>query len=59
MTRMSIRTPQKGVKIRKGDVIGFVGETGLATGPHLHFEVQREGEKLDPSFLLEKAVAPN
>lgn len=47
---------EKGVRIRKGDVIGFVGETGLATGPHLHFEVQRDGEKLDPSFLLKKAV---
>lgn len=47
---------EKGVRIRKGDVIGFVGETGLATGPHLHFEVQRDGEKLDPSFLLDEAV---
>ena len=47
---------KEGVRIRKGDVIGFVGETGLATGPHLHFEVQRDGEKLDPSFLLEEAV---
>ncbi len=56
---MNSLNTEKGVKIRKGDVIGFVGETGLATGPHLHFEVQREGEKLDPSFLLEKAVAPN
>lgn len=48
---------EKGVRIRKGDVIGFVGETGLATGPHLHFEVQRDGEKLDPSFLLDEAVS--
>lgn len=49
---------EKGVRVRKGDVVGFVGETGLATGPHLHFEVQRDGEKLDPSFLLGKAKNP-
>lgn len=46
---------EKGVRVRKGDVVGFVGETGLATGPHLHFEVHRGGEKLDPTFLLEEA----
>ncbi|HXQ13116.1 MAG TPA: M23 family metallopeptidase [Caulobacteraceae bacterium] len=37
-----------GVAVTRGEVIGFVGHTGLATGPHLHFEVSLAGVKLDP-----------
>jgi murein DD-endopeptidase MepM/ murein hydrolase activator NlpD len=37
-----------GAPVTRGEVIGFVGHTGLATGPHLHFEVSLRGEKLDP-----------
>ena len=46
----------EGVAVRRGDVIGFVGQTGLATGPHLHFEVHIDGVKRDPDFLLEGAA---
>lgn len=34
--------------VRQGDVIGYVGATGLATGPHLHYEVRRKGRPVDP-----------
>jgi murein DD-endopeptidase MepM/ murein hydrolase activator NlpD len=37
-----------GVKIRQGQVIGYVGSTGLSTGNHLHFEIAVNGAKVDP-----------
>lgn len=37
-----------GQKLRAGDVIGFVGTTGLSTGPHLHFELHENGTAVDP-----------
>ncbi|MBR3766967.1 MAG: M23 family metallopeptidase [Clostridia bacterium] len=41
-----------GVNIRKGDVIAAVGQTGLATGPHLHFELHENGKAVDPEKIL-------
>ena len=38
----------KGARINQGDVIGFVGMTGWATGPHLHFEVKIAGRNINP-----------
>lgn len=38
--------------VRKGEVIGFVGNSGKSSGPHLHFEVWRNGSPLDPKEVL-------
>lgn len=39
---------QQGSKVRQGDVIGYVGSTGMATGPHLHYEVLVSGTQINP-----------
>lgn len=41
-----------GTVVKKGQIIGLSGETGLATGPHLHFELREDGDALDPEVFL-------
>ncbi len=41
-----------GSRIRKGEVIGYVGKTGLASGEHLHFEVHENGRPVNPMKLI-------
>jgi len=46
-----------GLTVRQGQVIGFVGQTGEATGPHLHYEVWRSGVRIDPASLASIGAA--
>jgi murein DD-endopeptidase MepM/ murein hydrolase activator NlpD len=43
--------------VRQGQVIGYVGATGLATGPHLHYEVREAGRAVDPRSVQATAAA--
>jgi murein DD-endopeptidase MepM/ murein hydrolase activator NlpD len=48
MSRMAVR---RGQQVRRGQVIGYVGSTGLSTGPHLHYEMYRNGRVINPSSV--------
>ena len=48
MSRIAVRA---GEQVRRGQVIGYVGSTGLSTGPHLHYEMYRGSQKVDPSSV--------
>ncbi len=40
-----------GARVRQGDVIGYVGSTGMSTGPHLHYEFHMGGRPVNPASI--------
>lgn len=49
MVRVKARV---GTKVKRGEVVGYVGSTGKSTGPHLHYEVHKNGIQLDPIYFF-------
>lgn len=47
---------RKGKRVQQGDIIGYVGSTGLATGPHLHYELRVNGVQVDPQSVISTGV---
>ena len=49
---------KRGQKIHRGDIIGYVGNSGGSTAPHLHYEVHKNGQKLNPAYYLFQDLSP-
>ncbi|XOB98381.1 peptidoglycan DD-metalloendopeptidase family protein [Deinococcota bacterium DY0809b] len=49
---LSERAVEPGQKVQRGDLLGYVGATGLVTGPHLHWEVRLLGQTTDPAAFI-------
>lgn len=47
-----------GEKVKRGEVIGYVGNTGKSTGPHCHYEVHRGGTPVDPIYYFYNDLTP-
>jgi murein DD-endopeptidase MepM/ murein hydrolase activator NlpD len=55
MVRVKARVGQK---VRRGEVIGWVGSTGKSTGPHLHYEVHKNGVDMNPIYFFYNDLTP-
>lgn len=55
MVRIKARVGQK---VKRGDIIGWVGSTGKSTGPHCHYEVHKNGDPVDPVYYFYNDLTP-
>lgn len=55
---MSKLEVHKGQRVKRGDVLGLVGNTGLSVGPHLHYEVHKGGQPMDPANYYFNDLTP-
>ena len=51
-------TVRKGQKVKRGDLIGYVGTSGISTAPHLHYEVIKGNRKLNPVYFYFSDLTP-
>jgi murein DD-endopeptidase MepM/ murein hydrolase activator NlpD len=55
MFRIKVKSGQK---VKRGEIIGWVGNTGKSTGPHCHYEVHKNGRHLDPVYFFYNDLTP-
>ena len=55
MSKFNVRPGQK---VKRGDLIGFVGNSGTSTGPHLHYEVRKNGNPVNPVNFYYNDLTP-
>jgi murein DD-endopeptidase MepM/ murein hydrolase activator NlpD len=55
---MSKFKARAGQRVKRGEVIGYVGSTGLSTAPHVHYEVIKNGEKINPINYFYNDITP-
>ncbi|MBK6343708.1 MAG: peptidoglycan DD-metalloendopeptidase family protein [Flavobacteriales bacterium] len=55
LSKLEVR---KGQRVKRGDVVGLVGNTGLSVGPHLHYEVHKGGQPMDPANFYFNDLTP-
>lgn len=55
---LSKKAVKPGQKVKRGDVIGYVGNTGLSFGPHLHYEVRKGGTPVNPIHYFFNDITP-
>ena len=50
---------KRGQRVKRGEIIGYVGSTGKSTGPHCHYEIIKNGRKMDPIYFFYNDLSPN
>jgi murein DD-endopeptidase MepM/ murein hydrolase activator NlpD len=55
MVRVKARSGQR---VKRGEIIGYVGSTGKSTGPHCHYEVHKNGRRIDPVYFFYNDLTP-
>jgi len=55
MNRFAVRVGQQ---VKRGDLIGYVGNTGISTGPHVHYEVHKNNKPVNPINFIYNDLSP-